>query len=207
MRLKDIKRMLIVPVSASIAFLTTAIIANAMYHKVVNSFSYLPPRVVSRVDYTPVRLCYPTIKPEPSHLKSVKEGDATYWEVHFQDFQNQTMLFFITSKDKDGTPTCAWLNRFKDGQRLDFLPETVAVEFSSIHYQEILTRCESRLQQDSKDKTKTCKALLNQELARKSPRLFQEDVLALAKLQIGNFHATVPRTHRPKLPAILPARE
>jgi hypothetical protein len=202
---KDFKKMLIVPVTVSIAVLTTAIIANAMYHRVASSFTYLPPRVISRVDYTPVRLCYPTIKPEPSNLKSVKDGSATYWETHFQDFQHQPMLFFITSKDRDGVPTCAWLNRFKDGQRLDFFPETIAVEFSSHHYREILTHCESRLPQETKDKNKTCKAFLNQELARNSPRLFQEDVLALAKLQVGNFHATVPRTHRPKLPAILPA--
>jgi hypothetical protein len=197
-------KMIIVPLSVTTSLLATGLIANAMWHHVVNSFSYQPPRIISRLDFKPIKLCYPTIKPEPSYLLSVQDGDLAYWEAHFQSFQKQSLLFFITSKNAEGFPTCSWLNRFKDGQRLDFLPEKVAVEFSSIHYRAILGRCEFQAPKEVKRKDEFCKANLRVEMEANKPTLFTEDVIALRTLKIGAFNATVPRPYQGKLSDVLP---
>jgi hypothetical protein len=162
-------------------------IAHSLYRHVLNEYSYMPPRIISRLDGMAVKMCYPTIYGEPLSVKKGLEIEkTTYWEILVEDAPGfNKNLWFQTSKTKDGMPSCSWLNRKKDGERLVFLPVDVARNLALNHYQTVFADClEINPTFSKEEKQAFCKKSISQKIMKGNQALYHEDKLALQSMGI-----------------------
>jgi hypothetical protein len=179
---KESKQILIISGALIASVTLIPLLATAMWQHVNANQSYIPPRVVSRVDGKPIERCWPTIYPEPMQVESTRSKDGgKWWQVTFHPSQNRGRLFFYTGKDRKTGFICSWLNRDKDDGRIYLMPRYAAVAFAKQHYESVLDECmkNSKLS----DKKQFCHNVMQRELNQKRPVVQPEDKDALIALK------------------------